>query len=82
VKGKKHPKSWGFFELLTPHFPLLTSHFPLPTSHFSLLTSHFSLLTSHFPLPNVPPGDYVATVVAVNSAGMSTESGGVVVSVR
>jgi hypothetical protein len=61
VKGKKHPKSWGFFELLTPHFPLLTSHFPLP---------------------NVPPGDYVATVVAVNSAGMSTESGGVVVSVR
>jgi hypothetical protein len=33
-------------------------------------------------VPNVPPGDYVATVAAFNAAGIGPESGGVVVSVR
>jgi hypothetical protein len=42
----------------------------------------FELAGNGAAIPNVPPGDYVATVVARNGAGVSPESNAVIVSVR
>jgi hypothetical protein len=42
----------------------------------------FELAGNGAAIPNVPPGDYVATVVARNAAGVSPESNAVIVSVR
>jgi hypothetical protein len=42
----------------------------------------FQVASTSVTVPGVPPGDFFVTVIAANSAGMSPESNGVIVSVR
>jgi hypothetical protein len=61
-----------------PDFYVLIGRFPGNPAIIAAFPTTARTLT----IPGVPPGDYLATVVAVNGSGVSAESNAVLVSVR